>query len=163
MILRTSTPSACHGITFIELIVVLLVMSILAGIAIPALGSMKARSDLNTAQQNLAQMLRNAKGLALARGVIATVAVNAALPSSATLSLSNGSSITGISGTPTTETITFAPGIQVTSGNVSFMFDSIGAARMLPAAASSVAITTTQYNLGVRTINVSPLGSIENR
>ncbi|MDH2918192.1 MAG: prepilin-type N-terminal cleavage/methylation domain-containing protein [Sideroxydans sp.] len=148
------------GVTLIELLVVLAILAILASIAIPGMGMIRATSDLNDAQRNLAQLLRNAKGLAVARGLISTVTIT---PATVTLTLSDGSTITGVSGTPATSTLAIPTGIQISTGNAVVMFDSAGTLISQPAGAVNLAITATQYTLAARTINISPLGAIESR
>lgn len=155
-----TATSYSAGVTFIELLVVLVIVAILASIAIPGMGMLKTTSELNDAQRNLAQLLRNAKGLAVARGIISTVSIT---PASAALTLSDGSAITGVSGTPITSTLAMPKGIQITASNAQIMFDSAGTLITQPPAPISVAIAATQYSLTARAINISPLGAIESR
>jgi type IV fimbrial biogenesis protein FimT len=66
------------GFTLIELMVVLVVMAVLSGIALPALGSMSAGNDLNTTQENFIEVFKKARGIAVSRSTFATVTINSA-------------------------------------------------------------------------------------
>jgi prepilin-type N-terminal cleavage/methylation domain-containing protein len=78
------------GLSLIELMVTMTVMAILSGIAVPALGSMLAGNDLNTAQENIIETLKKARGMAVAHSTFATVTINSAAHT-LQLSLSDGS------------------------------------------------------------------------
>lgn len=78
------------GVTLIELMVVVAVMAVLSGIAFPAMGSMSAGNDLNTAQENIIETLKKARGMAVSHSTFATVTVSAATHT-LLLSLSDGS------------------------------------------------------------------------
>ncbi len=71
-------PGKQLGFSLVELMVVVAVMAILSGMAFPALGSMSAGNDLNTAQENIIETLKKARGLAVSHSTFATVSVNAA-------------------------------------------------------------------------------------
>ncbi len=78
------------GFSLIELMVVIAVIAILSSIALPALGSMAAGNDLNTAQENLIETLKKARGMAVSHSTFATVTINSAART-AQLSLADGS------------------------------------------------------------------------
>jgi len=52
------------GFTLIELMVVIAMVAILAGVIVPGMGGMVARSSIGTAEQDLMQALRTAKSVA---------------------------------------------------------------------------------------------------
>ena len=78
------------GLSLIELMVTIAVMAILSGLAFPALGSMSAGNDLNTAQENIIETLKKARGMAVSHSTFATVTVNSGART-VKLSLSDGS------------------------------------------------------------------------
>ncbi len=78
------------GVTLIELMVTIAVMAILATIAFPAMGSIAAGNELNTVQENIIEILKKARGMAISRSTFATVAINPAART-VQLSLSDGS------------------------------------------------------------------------
>src|SRR5512146_270542 len=78
------------GFSLVELMVTVAVIAILSSVALPALGSMSAGNDLNTAQENVIETLKKARGMAVSHSTFATVSIN---PAARTLqlSLSDGS------------------------------------------------------------------------
>ncbi len=78
------------GLSLIELMVTVAVMAVLSSIAIPALGSMSAGNDLNTAQENIIETLKKARGMAVSHSTFATIAISS-VAHTVQLSLSDGS------------------------------------------------------------------------
>ena len=78
------------GVTLIELLVTLSVLSILAGLSVPGMAAMLATSDVNNAQENIAQTLRKARSLAMAQGTITTVSLDSSA-NSVSMSVADGS------------------------------------------------------------------------
>jgi type IV fimbrial biogenesis protein FimT len=61
-------PRQGAGFTLVECIAALIVASVLAAVAVPALSRMLARHQLNTAQLDLVATLQHARGLAVTSG-----------------------------------------------------------------------------------------------
>ncbi len=78
------------GVTLIELMVTIAVMAILATIAFPAMGSILAGNELNTVEENIIEILKKARGMAISRSTFATITITPAART-VQLSLSDGS------------------------------------------------------------------------
>lgn len=138
-----------RGVTLIELMVVLAVMAILSGIAMPALGSMVAGNELNTAQENLINALKKARGMAVAHSTISTVTISSAAHT-VQLSAADGSF---------SETLLLRPSIQL-SGDATLTFGAQGTAS-ITAGAMPIALSAPNYgSLPARTISVSATGVV---
>lgn len=66
------------GVTLIELLVAIAVVAILAAIAVPNMGSMLATNKLNDAQENIMQILKSARAVAVANGTFSTITITSA-------------------------------------------------------------------------------------
>lgn len=136
------------GVTLIELLVTISIVAILAGLSIPGMATMLANSDINNAQENIAQVLRRARSLAMAQGTITTVNVNAA---------SNAISLTIADGSTPVKTINIPSNISM-SENVSIEFNPFGTASV-SAASQTLTLAATGYSsIGPRTITITNSG-----
>lgn len=135
------------GVTLIELMIVVVVLAVLAGIAIPALQTMIAANELNTAQENLAQTLRKARGFAMSRATLASVAIGVS-SRQAVLQLSDGSLAN--------ETITLPASVAV-DANASYTFNPGGG---VTGAGSTTLSSTTSPATPKRRITVSASGEV---
>lgn len=143
-----------NGFTLIELLVTVAVLAILVAIAMPSMQGLLLNNKMSIAQDNLAQMLQQAKTLALSRSVISTVQVSKAR-GNAVLTLSDKSAIDGLGGAASAS-IPFGNGIVVT--DETFTFNPSGVVSMA-VSASGVTISATG---GVsRCVLATPLGSIQ--
>lgn len=139
-----------RGISLVELMVVIAVMAIMAGIAFPALGSMVAGNDLNTAQENIIETLKKARGVAISRSTIATVSVSSAART-VQLSVADNSL--------PAETITLRPGVNIAADAVL----NFGAQGTVSASSGSntISLSSPGYaSLPARSINVTPTGIV---
>jgi len=141
------------GVTLVELLIVMVVAGILASIAIPSFRDITANNELTIAQEDLGQMLRKARSLAQARSTFSNVLLSQTTPATAVLTLQDGSFPTANSAS---QTITLPSSVSVANGTATFTFDSIGNR----AGATSTVLSSTTIT-ATRTINVSPLGSLE--
>lgn len=138
------------GFTLTELMVVVAVMAILSGIAFPALGSLLAGNDLNTAQENLIETLKKARGMAVSHSTFATVTINAAART-VQLSMSDGSL--------PTETIAIRQNISI-GADATLMFGAQGTVTP-QAGTTTITLASTGYgSLPQRHIAISPTGVV---
>ena len=139
-----------RGISLVEMMVVVAVMAILAGIAFPALGSMVAGNDLNTAQENIIETLKKARGMAVSHSTIATVRINSAAHT-VQLSVADNSL--------PTETLTLRTDVAIAADAV-LNFSAQGTVSNA-SGGSSIALSSPGYaSLPQRVINVSPTGIV---
>lgn len=137
------------GVTLIELLVVLAVMAALSGIALPALGSMVAGNDLNTAQENIINLLKKARGMAVSRSTISTVTITSA---------NNTVQITAADGSYA-ETLQLQPSVKL-AGNATLTFGAQGT-MSVTAGSSQIVLSALNYpSLPTRTLNVSAMGVV---
>ncbi len=143
------------GFTLIEMLVVLAVVAILATVAVPGMGNILATSQVNSAQEDMMQMLRKARSLALGRGATATVVISSA-DKNAVLSLADGSVVNG---TATSETVSF-PAVSV-NADASFQFKPNGSASRT-VGAGAVVLSSASYSSATpaRSIAVSAAGQV---
>ncbi len=138
------------GLSLIELMVVVAVMALLSGIAFPALGSMSAGNDLNTAQENIIEALKKARGMAVSRSSFATVTINSAARTMQ-LSLADGSL--------PVETLSIRQNITI-GGDATLLFSAQGTATA-QAGTTTITLSSTGYaSLPQRRIDVSPTGIV---
>lgn len=149
--LPSSRQNLCiRGYTLIEMLAAIAVMAILAGIAFPALGSMVAGNDLNTAQKNIIETLKKARGMAVSHSTIATVFINSA---ARTLQLS----VADNSLPP--ETITLRPRVKIAADSV-LSFSAQGILSVV-SGGSTITLSAPGYTtVATRTINITPAGIV---
>lgn len=138
------------GLSLIELMVVVAVMALLSGIAFPALGSMSAGNDLNTAQENIIEMLKKARGMAVSRSSFATVTINSAARTMQ-LSLADGSL--------PVEVLAIRQNISV-AGDATLLFSAQGTATAQTGTTTITLSSTSYASLPQRRIDVSPTGIV---
>lgn len=138
------------GFTLIELMVVIAVMAILSGMALPALGSMSAGNDLNTEQENLIETLKKARGMAVSRSTFATVTINSAART-VQLSLADGSQ--------PVETRMIRPSININADSA-LVFSAQGTVTAQAGTTSTILSSTGYANLPQRHIDISSTGVV---
>ncbi|OIR19810.1 putative major pilin subunit [mine drainage metagenome] len=138
------------GFTLTELMVVVAVMAVLSGIAFPALGSLFAGNDLNTAQENIIEALKKARGMAVSHSTFATVTINAATRT-VQLSMSDGSL--------PTEVIAVRQNVNI-AADATLMFGAQGT--VTPQAGTTlITLSSPGYSsLPQRRIDISPTGVV---
>lgn len=137
------------GVTLIELLVVLAVMGILTGIAVPALGAMIAGNNLNTAQENVINALKKARGMAVSRSTLSTVTLSAA-SGTVQLAAADGSY---------TETVQLQSGVKL-AADATLTFGAQGT-MSVTAGASQIVLSAPNYSaLPSRAISVSATGVV---
>lgn len=144
--------TACRqlGFTLTELMVVVVVMAILSGIALPAFGSMSAGNDLNTAQENIIEILKKARGMAVSRSTFATVTVNSAART-VQLGLADGSQ--------PAELITLRQNVAIGADAV-LEFNAQGTVTA-QTGATTITLSASRYaSLPSRRIDISPTGIV---
>ncbi len=139
-----------RGFSLVELMVVVAVMAILSGFALPALGAMSAGNALNAAQENLIEILKKARGMAVSHSTFATVTINAAAHT-VQLSLADGSL--------PTETIRMSQNINI-GGDATLLFSAQGIVAA-QAGTTTVTLASVGYgNLPQRRLGISPTGLV---
>ncbi len=138
------------GLTLIELLVTVAVIAILSSVAFPALGSMSAGNNLNTAQENIIETLKKARGMAVSHSTFATVAVNSATRT-VQLSLSDGSQ--------PPETIHVHQSISI-GADATLVFSAQGTVTA-QTGTTTINLSSTGYaSLPQRSIGISPTGVV---
>lgn len=138
------------GFTLIELMVVIAVMAILSGMALPALGSMSAGNDLNTEQENLIETLKKARGMAVSRSTFATVTINSAART-VQLSLADGSQ--------PVETRMIRPSININADSA-LVFSAQGTVTAQAGTTTTILSSTGYAGLPQRHIDISSTGVV---
>ncbi len=138
------------GVSLIELMVTIAVVAILSTMASPALGSMSAGNNLNAAQENVIELLKKARGMAISHSTFATVTVDPAART-VQLSLSDGSQ--------PNETLRIPQNISIAAG-ATLVFGAQGTVTA-QAGAPAIDLSSTVYSaLPQRHIGVSPTGVV---
>ncbi|HEX5337544.1 MAG TPA: prepilin-type N-terminal cleavage/methylation domain-containing protein [Gallionella sp.] len=138
------------GFSLIELMVVIAVMAVLSGIAFPAFGSMTAGNDLNTAQENIIDAMKKARGMAVSHSSFATITINSAART-VKLSLADGSH--------PDETISLRPNISI-GADATLVFAATGTVAA-QAGSTTITLSSPGYSsLPQRRIDVSPTGVV---
>lgn len=138
------------GLSLVELMITVAVIAILAGISLPALGSMSAGNNLNTVQENIIETLKKARGLAVSHSTFATVTINSAAHT-VQLSLSDGSQ--------PPETIHVHSNINF-GADATLEFSAQGTVTA-QAGTTTINLSSTGYaNLPPRSIGISPTGIV---
>lgn len=138
------------GFSLVELMVVIAVMAIPSGMALPALGSMSAGNDLNTEQENLIETLKKARGMAVSRSTFATVTINSAART-VQLSLADGSQ--------PVETRMIRPSININADSA-LVFSAQGTVTAQAGTTSTILSSTGYANLPQRHIDISSTGVV---
>jgi len=130
------------GFTLIELVIVVAMVAILAGIIVPGMGGMVARSAINSAEQDLMQAFRTAKNVARDRDTSVTITLTQA-NRDVTITSADGS---------LNQTVTLPAG---TSPSVSdaFIFSPMGLINKI----GTVTLISSRDNTMTRTITIQTL------
>lgn len=138
------------GFSLVELMITVAVIAILSSVALPALGSMSAGNDLNTAQENVIETLKKARGMAVSRSTFATVTID---PVARTLQLSLSD------GSRPPETIHVRQNIAIGAA-ATLVFSAQGTVTA-QAGTTTINLSSTGYaNLPQRRIDISPTGVV---
>ncbi|MBI1195175.1 MAG: prepilin-type N-terminal cleavage/methylation domain-containing protein [Gammaproteobacteria bacterium] len=134
-------PAQC-GFTLIELMVVISMVAILAGIIVPGMSGMVARSSINTAEQDLMQAFRTAKNVARDRNTSVTI----------TLVLnSRDITLTSADGT-FNQTVSLPSGTAPNAADA-YVFNPMG----LVDKTGTITLTSTRDNTLTRTVTIQTL------
>ena len=137
-----------RGFTALELVVVVTLLSILIGIAIPAFHAIRLASALSAAQRDVAAAMQSARWRAINTGVVHTVD----LTSSSTVTITKSG--TTVASLPLGQYFV----AQTHSGGSTFDFDSRG---LIPTATTTpITITLTDPRSATRTVTIDRLGRI---
>ena len=138
------------GFSLIELMVVVAVMAIMSSIAFPAFGSMIAGNDLNTAQENIIDALKKARGMAVSHSTLATVTINSAART-VQLSLADGSQ--------PVENISMRPNVGI-GADATLVFGATGTVTA-QSGTTTITLSSPGYSsLPQRRIDISPTGVV---
>lgn len=137
------------GVTLIELLVVLAVMAVLSSIAVPAMGAMVAGNNLNTAQENIINTLKKARGMAVSRSTLSTVTISSA-NRTVQLNAADGSFA---------ETLQLQPDVKL-GADATLTFAAQGT-MSVGAGSGQIVLSALNYaSLPTRTIRVSAMGVV---
>lgn len=142
-------PHSQLGFSLIELMVTVAVMVILSTMALPAMGSMSAGNLLNTAQENLIETMKKARGMAISHSTFATVAVN---------STARTVQLTLADGSRPAETLNLPQGITI-GADATLLFGAQGTVTA-QAGSTTFILSSNRYTLPQRRIDISPTGVV---
>ncbi len=144
------TAHTQRGFSLFELMIAIAVMASLSGVALPALGSMLAGNDLNTAQENLIETLKKARGMAVSHSTFATVTINST-SRTVQLSLADGSQ--------PVENISIRPNVGI-SADATLVFGAMGTVTA-QTGTTTITLSSPAYgSLSQRRIDISPTGIV---
>lgn len=144
------TAHTQRGFSLLELMIAIAVMAVLSSVALPALGSMLAGNDLNTAQENLIETLKKARGMAVSHSTFATVTINSAART-VQLSLADGSH--------PVENISIRPNVGI-GADATLVFGAMGTVTA-QTGTTTITLSSPAYgSLPQRRIDVSPTGIV---
>jgi len=157
MLEQIKQPPRNHGITLIEVMIVVAIIAIIAAIASPSFRDMLARNQLNGFTQELQQDLQFARSEAVAKNATITLSSIPTTSSIPPLPDPNQPVVTGYGiffGSTTIKTVTLPTPISLTAGNAD-----IEPLRGLVTGTGSWTISSTRTSAQL-TVRINPIGRV---